>query len=151
MKIVFCLLALVGAGLLAACGGGGDSTSRASNSQQPPAVSKSQFVKQVDRDCRALNAALGTISSSSPKSAAYVPDAYEGALTRMQSHGFPDDQSGLHQFFKAGSELVAAYQSSGAAVQSRDPLMITKTRSDVAAAKAHFAQAARHYGFKFCG
>ena len=151
MKLVYCLLALLGAGLLAACGSGGDSSSEASTTEAPKQVSKAQFIKQVDRDCRDLNAVLATVSSSSPKSAAYIPDAYEGALTRMQSHGFPDDPSGLNQFFSAGSDLVGAYQGAGAAVQSGDSLMIAKTRSDVAAAKARFAKAARNYGFKFCG
>jgi hypothetical protein len=151
VKLVFCLLALLGAGLLAACGSGGDSTGGASTAQAPPQVSKAQFVKQVDRDCRELNAVLGTVSSSSPKTAAYIPDAYEGALTRMQSHGFPADRTGLDRFFGAGSDLVSAYQSAGAAVQSGDSLMISKTKGDVAAAKARFAKAARNYGFRFCG
>jgi hypothetical protein len=151
VKLVLFLLALLGVGLLAACGGGDDSTGKGSTAQAPPPVSKAQFIKQVDRDCRDLDAVLATVSSNSPKSAAYIPDAYEGALTRMQSHGFPKDRTGLDQFFSAGSDLVGAYQGAGAAVQSGDSLMIAKTRSDVAAAKARFAKAARNYGFKFCG
>jgi hypothetical protein len=154
VKLVPCLLALVGAGLLAACGGGGDSggggsTAGASTAGAPPTVSKAQFVAQVDSDCRKLDAVLSTIPNSA-SSAAYIPDAYEGALTSMQSHGFPRDQTGLHQFFKAGSDLVGAYESADPAVHSGNQPVITK-KSTVASAKARFAQAARNYGFKACG
>jgi hypothetical protein len=151
-------MTLIPAALLAACGGGNDSTPETPivtpTVERPTSLSKVELIKQGDRICAEVNAALGTLSSSSTGSASATgqrADLYQGMIERLRGLGEPTDQTGLDDFFGAGDDIVSAQKKAEQATQGGDDAALASAESEAASAESAFASAASAYGFKDCG
>src|SRR6185295_10175044 len=106
------LLALPLAALaIAGCGGGGeDSTASApvTTEATPAALSKAELIEQGDAICAEVNAAVGTVGSSSAETgspAAQVSDLYSGMIASLENLGAPQETDGYDEFSTAADEL----------------------------------------------
>lgn len=159
MKRAICLMTIVPALSLAACGGSGSSTTSsvsAPANQAPTTISKAQFIKEGDGVCAEVNAALGTISGSgsgTTASSAVGQRAalYQGMMERLRGLTQPDDQTGLDQVLSAGDAIVSAEQKAQQAEASSDSTALASAESQATSAEATFASAASSFGFKKCG
>src|SRR5262245_62969899 len=99
--------------LLSGCGGGGDETTdtTAPAAAAPSTLTKSDLLTQGDAICAEVNAAVGTISSTSAEGASRVAqeaDLYGGMVERLRGLGEPDETTGYEEFISAADELAQA-------------------------------------------
>ncbi len=114
----------------------------------PPVAStltKEQFIQQGDGICAEVNAAVGTIESSSTDQAAKLTqeaDLYSGMMDRLEGLGTPKDSAGLDAVLSAGDDLVQAQKDAQLAAERGDDASLTSAESDAASALSSFQDAA---------
>ena len=117
-------------------------------------LTKDDLIQQGDGICAEVNAAVGTVESSSSDDATKLSqeaDLYSGMVERLKGLGTPDDSTGLDSVYNAGDDLVQAQKDAQLAAERGDNAGVASAQSDAAAALGSFQDAASSYGFKECG
>jgi hypothetical protein len=158
MGINKCALAAVPLVVLAivGCGGGGsgDSTGVAATTETTPTLSKEELLAQGDAICAEVNAAVGTVSSTSGSATSQIAqraDLYGGMVGRLKALGTPEDAAGYTDFIAAGEELAQAEADVKLAAERGEEGAVSSAQSSASTALASFQAAAQAYGFKSCG
>jgi len=143
-------LAIVG------CGGGGssDSTGVAATTETTPTLSKEELIAQGDAICAEVNAAVGTVSSTSSGATSQIAqraDLYRGMVDRLKGLGTPEDSAGYADFISAGEDLAQAEADVKLAAERGEESAVLAAQSAASSALASFQAAAQAYGFKSCG
>jgi hypothetical protein len=151
-------LAAVACALVIAGCGDDDSSSDTvltPTSGTPQTTSKADFLSDGDAICAEVNAAIGTLQSTSVSDTSSLvgqeADLYEGMVQRLEGLGRPSDDEGLDDVFDAGNALVDAKRDAELAAQRGDDAALAEAESDASSALAKFQQAAESYGFSECG
>jgi hypothetical protein len=146
------LLAAVGAG----CGGGDESestTAAAPVTTVPPALSKEELISQGDAICAEVNAAVGTVSSSSADSTSQVSQEaglYGGMVERLKDLGTPTESEGYDEFIAAADGLAQAESDAELASERGDEAGLVEAQESAASSLSSFQAAAASYGFEEC-
>jgi hypothetical protein len=147
------VLSLVAVG----CGGGGDDETSAPTvaaTAEPTTLTKAELLEQGDAICAEVNAAVGTVSSSSTEPASRVAqeaNLYEGMVERLKGLGTPDDATGYEEFIGAADALAQAQSDAALAAARGDSAGLQAAESEASSALASFQSAADVYGFEECG
>jgi uncharacterized membrane protein YgcG len=148
--IVLPALALLAAG----CGGGGDSTeSTPTTTAATTALTKAQLIEQGDAICAEVNAAVGTVGSSSSETAAPAVQAaglYSGMVNSLKNLGAPQEAAGYSEFIAAGEALAKAEDEVKLAAERGDSAALATAESSASSALSSFQAAAQEYGFEDC-
>lgn len=151
------ILALpVAALLIAGCGGGGSSDSSESTAATvavPKALSKAELIEQGDAICAEVNAAVGSVGSSSTENsspASQAADLYSGMVASLNNLGTPQETEGYAEFSSAAEELAKAEDEVKLASERGDTAGLEAAESSAAEALTSFQNAASEYGFKDC-
>jgi hypothetical protein len=146
----------VAALLVAGCGGGGSddsSESTAVATVAPKALSKAELLEQGDAICAEVNAAVGSVGSSSAESsspASQAADLYSGMVASLNNLGTPQETDGYAEFSSAAEELAKAEDEVKLASERGDTTGREAAESSASSALASFQNAASEYGFKDC-
>jgi hypothetical protein len=142
---------------IAGCGGGGGSDSTASapttTEATTTALSKAELIEQGDAICAEVNAALGTVGSSSAETGsptAQVADLYSGMVGSLKNLGQPTETDGYAEFSSAADELSTAEDEIKLASERSDAPGLEAAESNASAALSSFQEVAREYGFEDC-
>jgi len=151
------ILALPAAALLiAGCGGGGSSDSSestATTTAAPRALSKAELIEQGDAFCAEVNAAVGSVGSSSTENsspASQAADLYSGMVASLNNLGTPQETDGYAEFSSAAEELAKAEDEVKLASERGDTAGLEAAESSASSALTSFQNAASEYGFKDC-
>jgi hypothetical protein len=152
------ILALPAAALLAAgCGGGGSSDSSESTATTtaaaPRALSKAELIEQGDAICAEVNAAVGSVGSSSAENsspASQAADLYSGMVASLNNLGTPQETDGYAEFSSTAEELAKAEDEVKLAAERGDTAGLEAAESSASEALTSFQNAASEYGFKDC-
>jgi hypothetical protein len=151
------ILALpVAALLVAGCGGGGgddSSESTATTVAAPRALSKAELIEQGDAICAEVNAAVGSVGSSSTENsspASQAADLYSGMVASLNNLGTPQETDGYAEFSSAAEELAKAEDEVKLASERGDTAGLEAAESSASTALTSFQNAASEYGFKDC-
>jgi hypothetical protein len=151
------ILALpVAALLIAGCGGGGSSDSSestATTAAAPAAMSKAELIEQGDAICAEVNAAVGSVGSSSTENsspAGQAADLYSGMVASLNNLGTPQETEGYAEFSSAAEELAKAEDEVKLASERGDTAGLEAAESSASEALTSFQNAASEYGFKDC-
>ena len=151
------ILALPAAALLiAGCGGGGSSDSSestATTTAAPRALSKAELIEQGDAICAEVNAAVGSVGSSSTENsspASQAADLYSGMVASLNNLGTPQETDGYAEFSSAAEELAKAEDEVKLASERGDTAGLEAAESSASSALTSFQNAASEYGFKDC-
>ncbi len=141
---------------IAGCGGGGSgsSTPVATTTETTSPLSKEELISQGDAICAEVNAAVGTVSSTSSDAAGQIAqraDLYGGMVDRLKALGNPEDSAGYGDFIAAGEELAQSEADVKLAAERGEEGALATAESASASALASFEAAAQAYGFKSCG
>ena len=143
--------------ILAGCGGGGgdESTEAAPVATIPTttALSKAELIDQGDAICAEVNAAVGTVDSTSAETGAaagQVADLYSGMVQSLKGLGTPQEAAGYSDFSEAADELAQTESEVKLASARGDEAALTSAESSAASALESFQSAAREYGFEQC-
>ena len=139
------LLLLVSSGVLFAvgCGGSNDSTETAApatttTSDETATITKDELISQGDDICTSVNAAVGTIDSSTSADeslkASQISQIYNGLSEDLSALGTPTDGAAPTDVIDAANALASAQSDGG----------------DTTAAASTLATAAAEYGFTEC-
>jgi hypothetical protein len=147
------------AGVLAGCGGGGgDSTAgqatAPAQTAATPTLSKEEYIAQANAICAEVNAAIGTVASTTSDAASQIgqsADLYSGMVERLRGLGDPEDGAGLTPVLNAAADLAQAEQDAQLAAERGDDSALSAAQSDAASALAEFQSAADAYGLTDCG
>jgi hypothetical protein len=146
----------VAALLIAGCGGGGgsdSSESTATTTAAPRALSKAELIEQGDAICAEVNAAAGSVSSSSTENsspASQAADLYSGMVASLNNLGTPQETDGYAEFSSAAEELAKAEDEVKLASERGDTAGLEAAESNASEALTSFQNAAGEYGFKDC-
>jgi hypothetical protein len=134
------LLALIGTAGVAGCGGGDEEEPPApAPVEQPedsPELTRGELISEGDRYCAEVNAAVGTIGTSTADDSlkeSQVAEIYDGLADDLESLGTPTEGDAPTDVIDAARELAESDSVSGDA------------------ALAAFQSAAVEYGFTECG
>lgn len=146
-------LLLVG---VAGCGGGDstDSTPVVAATPPPPALSKEELIDQGNAICAEVNAAVGTVSSTSSDAAGRASQAaqlYSGMVDRLKGLGTPDETAGYPEFISTAEDLAQAESDARLAAERGESAGMEEAEAGAASALASFQSAALAYGFEDCG
>lgn len=148
--IVVPALALAASG----CGGGGGSeeTSAPTTTATTTALTKAQLIEQGDAICAEVNAAVGTVgSSSSTRSpAAQAASLYSGMVNSLKNLGAPREAAGYAEFAAAAEALAKAEDEVKLAAERGDSAALSSAESSASSALSSFQASAGEYGFKDC-
>jgi hypothetical protein len=151
------ILALpVAALLIAGCGGGGSSDSSestASTVAAPKALSKAELIEQGDAICAEVNAAVGSVGSSSTENSSPASQAaqlYSGMVASLNNLGTPQETDGYSEFSGAAEELAKTEDEVKLAAERGDTAGLEAAESSASEALTSFQNAASEYGFKDC-
>lgn len=142
--------------LIAGCGGGGGSDSSettATTTAAPPALSKAELIEQGDAICAEVNAAAGSVGSSSTENsspASQAADLYSGMVASLNNLGTPQETDGYAEFSSAAEELAKAEDEVKLASERGDTAGLEAAESSASEALTSFQNAASEYGFKDC-
>jgi hypothetical protein len=114
--------------LIAGCGGGGGGGSTASTTTAatptPTALSKSEYLKQADAICAEVNAAVGSVASSSGVAStgkvsqvSQVADIYTGMFNSLKGLGAPE--GGGNSKFIAAAEALSKVEGEAKLAEER--------------------------------
>lgn len=142
---------------IAGCGGGDDDTT----AEAPPeitevttALSKEELITQGDAICAEVNAAVGTLGSTSSEAedeTSQVAGLYSGMVERLQDLGAPDDDSeGYAEFIAAAEALAQAEDNVELASAREDAESLTSAEAEASTALSSFQSAATSFGFEDC-
>jgi uncharacterized membrane protein YgcG len=151
------LLALPLAALaIAGCGGGDDDSTAttAPVTETTTTLSKEELISRGDAVCAEVNAAVGTVGTSSPEGTSQVgqvADLYIGMVESLKALGTPDDAAGYPEFIAAGEELAQAESDAKLADERGDSTALGEAQTRVTSTLASFQAAAEAYGFEDCG
>lgn len=143
---------------LAGCGGGddGDSTAAApvETTEAPAALSREELVAQADGICAEVNAAVGTVGSTSADAesqASQVAGLYGGMVERLKGLGAPSDDSAGHaEFIAAADALAQAEENVELASEREDAESLTSAEAEASSALTAFQSAATSFGLEEC-
>lgn len=119
----------------------------------PTSLSKEELLAQGDAICAEVNAAVGTVGSTSTGAegqASQVANLYRGMAERLRGLGPPRDEEAGYAEFIAAAEALAQAQADVSLAAGRDEA-VSEAESDAAAALGSFRSAATAYGFDQCG
>lgn len=144
---------------LAGCGGGGDDDSTAAapaaTTEAPAALSKEELIAQGDAICAEVNAAVGTVGSTSSGAsdqAGQVASLYDGMVERLQGLGAPsDDSTGYPEFIAAAEQLSQAESNVSLAAGRADEEALASAEAEASSALSSFQSSAVAFGFEQCG
>jgi len=146
----------VAALLVAGCGGGGSSDSSestATTAAAPRALSKAELIEQGDAICAEVNAAVGSVGSSSTENsspASQAADLYSGMVASLNNLGTPREADGYAEFSSAAEELAKAEDEVKLASERGETAGLETAESSASEALTSFQNAAGEYGFKDC-
>ncbi|HEX3609867.1 MAG TPA: hypothetical protein VHU14_09420 [Solirubrobacterales bacterium] len=140
---------------VAGCGGGGGSTesTATSTAATTTAPTKAALIEQGDAICAEVNAAVGTVDSSSSETkspAAQAADLYSGMVSSLKNLGTPQESAGYTEFSGAADELATAEGEVKLASDRSDTAALESAEASASEALSSFQAAAREYGFKEC-
>jgi hypothetical protein len=143
---------------IAGCGGGGDDESTASapveTTEATTALTKEELNAQGDAICAEVNAAVGTVGSTSSGvegQASQVAGLYGGMVERLKGLGAPsDDSTGYPEFIAAAEGLVQAEDNVKLASEREEGEALTEVEAEASSALASFQSAASSAGFEQC-
>ncbi len=151
------VLAFAGLAFAGCGGGGGDNsaTTAATGTSEPaPALSKAQLISQGDGICAEVNAAVGTVGSTSSEASgqdAQVAGLYSGMVERIKDLGPPSDsEAGYDEFIAAAEALVQAADNVKLASEREEGEALGEAEAEASAALTSFQSAAGSYGFEDC-
>jgi len=142
--------------VIAGCGGGGSSDSSestATTTSAPPALSKAELIEQGDAICAEVNAAVGSVGSSSTENsspASQAADLYSGMVASLNNLGTPQETDGYAEFSSAAEELAKTQGEVKLASERGDTAGLEAAGSSASEALTSFQNAASEYGFKDC-
>ncbi len=142
--------------LIAGCGGGGGSDSSESTATTvaaPAALSKAELIEQGDAICAEVNAAVGSVGSSSTENSSPASQAaglYSGMVASVNNLGTPQEADGYAEFSSAAEELAKAQDEVKLASERGDTAGLEAAESNASEALSAFQNAASEYGFKAC-
>jgi len=146
----------VAALLIAGCGGGGSSDSSestATTTSAPAALSRAELIVQGDAICAEVNAAVGSVASSSTENSSppsQAADLYSGMVASLNNLGTPQETDGYTEFSSAAEELAKAEDEVKLASERGDTAGLEAVESSASSALTSFQSAASEYGFKDC-
>ena len=137
------------------CGGGDDEPAdTAPAAAEPTALSKEELIAQGEAICAEVNAAVGTVGSTttgSESQASQVADLYSGMVERLKGLGAPsDDRSGYDEFIGSAEQLAQAESDVALAAGRGEAEALASAESEADAALDAFQSAANAYGFEQC-
>jgi hypothetical protein len=144
---------------IAGCGGGdddGDSTATTpvATTEAPAALSREELIAQGDAICAEVNAAVGTVGSTSTGSAGQagqVADLYSGMADRLADLGAPsDDSAGYAEFIEAAEQLGQAQSDAALAAERGEEEVLASVEAEASTALSSFQSAASTFGFQQC-
>jgi hypothetical protein len=142
----------------AGCGGGGsdDSTAAApvETTEETAALTKDELISQGDGICAEVNAAVGTVGSTSSEvggEAAQVAGLYGGMVERLKDLGAPSDDSvGYAEFISAAESLAQAEDNVKLASEREEGEALAEAETEASSALDSFQSAASAFGFEDC-
>lgn len=140
----------------AGCGGDDDSGEAATaTTEAPTALSKEELVAQGDAICAEVNAAVGTVGSTSTGAegqAGQVADLYSGMAERLRGLGAPSDESaGYEEFIGAADQLAQAQDDVALAAERGEDGALATAETEASSALSAFRSAADAFGLERCG
>jgi hypothetical protein len=141
---------------LAGCGGGGgDETSDTTTAPTtaPAALSKAELISQGDASCAEVNAAVGTIGSTSSGAdgqAAQVAGLYSGMVERLKGLGPPAEREAGYSEFIAAAEELAQAEGEVKLAAGEEGETLAGAEAEASTALSSFQSAASSYGFEDC-
>jgi hypothetical protein len=142
--------------LIAGCGGGGSSDSSestATTTAAPVALSKAELIEQGDAICAEVNAAAGSVGSSSTENsspASQAADLYSGMVASLNNLGTPQETDGYAEFSSAAEELAKTEDEVKLASERGDTAGLEAAEASASESLTSFQNAASEYGFKDC-
>lgn len=148
---------LLAAFAIAGCGGDddGDSTAAAPvETTEATALSKEELAAQGDGICAEVNAAVGTVGSTSSDAesqASQVAGLYSGMVERLKGLGPPsDDSAGYAEFIAAAEALAQAEENVELASERGDSEGLASAETEATSALTSFQSAAATFGLEEC-
>ncbi|HET8861755.1 MAG TPA: hypothetical protein VFM94_00715 [Solirubrobacterales bacterium] len=142
---------------LAGCGGGGDDSTAAApveTTEATTVLSKEELIAQGDGICAEVNAAVGTVGSTSSEAsgqAAQVAGLYGGMVERLKGLGAPsDDSAGYAEFIAAAEVLAQAEDNVKLASEREEGEALSEAETEASSALTSFQSAASTFGLEEC-
>ncbi len=139
---------------IAGCGGGGGESTETTQAATAAALSKEELIAQGDAICAEVNAAVGTVGSTSSEAggeAAQVAGLYSGMVDRLKALGAPSDEgAGYPEFIGAAEALVQAEENVKLEAEREEGEALAAAESEASTALTSFQSAATSFGFEQC-
>lgn len=142
---------------IAGCGGGGgdDSTAAAPvETTEATLLSKEELIAQGDAICAEVNAAVGTVGSTSSDAAgqtSQVAGLYGGMVERLKGLGAPsDDSAGYPELISAAEALAQAEDNLKLASEREEAEAVAEAEAEASSALTSFQSAATAFGLEDC-
>jgi hypothetical protein len=143
---------------IAGCGGGDDGGSTAAapveTTEATTALSREELIAQGDGICAEVNAAVGTVgstSSAAESQASQVAGLYSGMVERLKGLGAPsDDSAGYAEFIAAAEALAQAEENVELASEREDAEGLASAETEASSALTSFQSAAASFGLEEC-
>ncbi len=141
---------------IAGCGGGGSGSTESTattTAATTTALTKAALIEQGDAICAEVNAAVGTVGSSSAETkspSAQAADLYSGMVSSLKNLGTPQESEGYAEFSSAADELATAEGEVKLASDRGDTAGLEAAEAGASEALSSFQTVAQEYGFKEC-
>src|ERR1044072_350275 len=142
---------------VAGCGGGGGDESTAApgeTTEETTALTKEELIAQGDGICAEVNAAVGTVGSTSAEArgqASQGAGLYGGLVERLKDPAPPsDDSAGYAEVLAAAEELAQAEDNVKLASEREEPEAVSEAEAEASSALDSFQSAASAFGFEDC-
>lgn len=141
---------------IAGCGGGGSDESTAAapvETTEATALSKAELIVQGDAICAEVNAAVGSVGSTSAGAegeAAQVAGLYSGMVERLKGLGAPSDESAGYPEFIAAAEALVQAEDDVKLAAEREGEALSEAEAEASSALGSFQSAASSFGFEDC-
>jgi len=141
--------------VLAGCGGGDDDSSTAAattEATEAASLTKEELVAQGDAICAEVNAAVGTVGSTSSDAAGQaqqVAGLYGGMAERLKGLGAPSDESAGYAEFIAAAEALSQAEDNVKLAAEREEGE-AEAESEASSALSAFQSAASEFGLEEC-